>query len=69
MIHLSSESHLSIHTFVDEEKVAMELFTCSLSVENEKKRDHTRIFFVGAAPRGRAVWTQRRHWISCRSRP
>jgi S-adenosylmethionine decarboxylase len=35
-IYLLSESHLSIHTFVDEEKITIDLFTCSLSIENEK---------------------------------
>ncbi len=29
VIYLLSESHLSIHTFVDEGKVAINLFTCS----------------------------------------
>ena len=36
MIYLLSESHLSIHTFVDEGKITIDLFTCSLGVENEK---------------------------------
>ncbi len=36
MIYLLSESHLSIHTFVDEGKVTIDLFTCSLGVENDK---------------------------------
>jgi S-adenosylmethionine/arginine decarboxylase-like enzyme len=38
MIYLLSESHLSLHTFVDEGKIAIDLFTCSLSVENKKIR-------------------------------
>jgi S-adenosylmethionine/arginine decarboxylase-like enzyme len=36
MVYLLSESHLSIHTFVDEGKITIDLFTCSLGVENEK---------------------------------
>ena len=28
-VYVLSESHLSIHTFVDERKVAMDLYTCS----------------------------------------
>ena len=36
MIYLLSESHLSIHTFVDEGKITIHLSTCSLGVENEK---------------------------------
>ena len=36
MIYLLAESHLSIHTFVDEGKITLDLFTCSLGVENEK---------------------------------
>ncbi len=33
MIYLLAESHLSIHTFVDEGKITLDLFTCSLGVE------------------------------------
>ena len=36
MIYLLSESHLSIHTFVDEGKITLDLFTCSLGVEYDK---------------------------------
>ncbi len=36
MIYLLSESHLSIHAFVDEGKITLDLFTCSFGVENEK---------------------------------
>ncbi len=36
MVCLLSESHLSIHTFEEEGKVTIDLFTCSSSVENEK---------------------------------
>ncbi len=34
MIYLLSESHLSIHTFVDEGKITIDLFTCCLGKEN-----------------------------------
>ena len=46
MVYLLSESRLSIHTFVDEGKVTIDLFTCSLSVENEKiKKERNKRFF------------------------
>ena len=34
MIYLLSESHLSIHTFVDEGKIALDLFTCNIGLED-----------------------------------
>ena len=46
MVYLLSESHLSIHTFVDEGKITIDLFTCSLSVENEKIKDMIKEYFV-----------------------
>ncbi len=46
MVYLLSESHLSIHTFVDEGKITIALFTCSLSVENEKIRDIIKDYFI-----------------------
>ena len=46
MIYLLSESHLSIHTFVDEGKVTIDLFTCSLGVENEKIKNIIKDYFV-----------------------
>ena len=46
MIYLLSESHLSIHTFVDEGKITIDLFTCSLSVENEKIKEIIKDYFV-----------------------
>ena len=46
MVYLLSESHLSIHTFVDEGKITIDLFTCSLSVENEKIKDMIKDYFV-----------------------
>jgi S-adenosylmethionine/arginine decarboxylase-like enzyme len=46
MVYLLSESNLSIHTFVDEGKVTIDLFTCSLSVENEKIKSTIKHYFV-----------------------
>ena len=46
MVYLLSESHLSIHTFVDEGKITIDLFTCSLSVENEKIKEIIKDYFV-----------------------
>ena len=34
MIYLLSESHLSAHTFVDEGKITLDLFTCDVSLED-----------------------------------
>ena len=45
MIYLLSESHLSIHTFVDEGKIALDLFTCSLGVEIEKIKSIIKDYF------------------------
>jgi S-adenosylmethionine decarboxylase len=45
MIYVLSESHLSIHTFVDEGKIALDLFTCSLGVETEKIKSIIKDFF------------------------
>jgi S-adenosylmethionine decarboxylase len=45
MIYLLAESHLSIHTFVDEGKIALDLFTCSLGVETDKKKSIIKDFF------------------------
>jgi S-adenosylmethionine/arginine decarboxylase-like enzyme len=36
MIYLLAESQSSINTFVDEGKLTLDLFTCSLGVETEK---------------------------------
>ena len=46
MIYLLSESHLSIHTFVDEGKITIDLFTCSLGVKNEKIKSIIKDYFV-----------------------
>ncbi len=43
IIFLLSESHLSIHTFVDEGKKTIDLFNCFLSVENEKLKSLIKI--------------------------
>ncbi len=34
MIYLLSESHLSVHTFVDEGKIRLDLFTCDVLLED-----------------------------------
>ncbi len=44
LIFLLAESHLSIHTFVDEGKTTLDLFTCSLGVETEKIKSIIKIF-------------------------
>ena len=36
MIFLLAESHLSIHTFVDENKITLDWFTCALASDFEK---------------------------------
>ena len=45
MIYLLAESHLSIHTFVDEDKIALDLFTCSLGEETEKIKSIIKDYF------------------------
>ena len=34
MIYLLSESHLSVHTFVDEGKITLDIFTCDVSLND-----------------------------------
>jgi S-adenosylmethionine decarboxylase len=34
MVYLLSESHLSIHTFVEEGKITIDLFTCCLGADD-----------------------------------
>ncbi len=34
MVYLSSESHLSVHTFVDDGEITLDLFTCDISLED-----------------------------------
>ncbi len=45
MIYLLAESHLSIHTCVDEGKITIDLFTCSLGVEYDKLKSIIKDFF------------------------
>ena len=45
MIYLLAESHLSIHTFVDEGKITLDLFTFSLGVEYDKTKSIIKDFF------------------------
>ena len=45
MIYLLSESHLSIHTFVDEGKITLDLFCCSLGADFEKLKFIIRDYF------------------------
>ena len=45
MMYLLSESHLCIHTFVDEGKITLDLFTCSLGVEFEKIKHIIKDYF------------------------
>ncbi len=35
MIYSLSESHLSVHSFVDEGKITLDLFTCDVSLEDK----------------------------------
>ena len=39
IVYLLSESHLSIHTFVDEGKITLDLFTCDISVEDRNLKN------------------------------
>ena len=45
MISLLAESHLSIHAFEDEGKITLDLFTCTLGVENEKLKSIIKDYF------------------------
>jgi len=45
IIYLLAESHLSIHTFVDEGKITLDLFTFSLGVEYDKTKSIIKDFF------------------------
>ena len=45
MIYLLSESHLSIHTFVDEGKITIDLFTCGLDVDDGKLKQIIKDYF------------------------
>ena len=45
MIYLLTESHLSIHTFVDEGKITIDLFTCGLDVDDGKLKQIIKDYF------------------------
>ncbi len=45
IMYLLSESHLSIHTFVDEGKISIDLFTCGLGNDFDKLRYIIRDYF------------------------
>jgi S-adenosylmethionine/arginine decarboxylase-like enzyme len=45
MIYLLAESHLSIHTFVDEGKITLDLFMCGLGADFEKLKFIIRDYF------------------------
>ncbi len=45
MIYLLSESHLSIHTIVDEGKVTLDLFICGLGVDDAALKKVIKDFF------------------------
>jgi S-adenosylmethionine/arginine decarboxylase-like enzyme len=46
MIYLLAESHLSIHTYVDEGKITIDSFTCSLGVEYDKLKSIIKDFLM-----------------------
>ncbi len=39
MVYLLSESHLSVHTFVDEGKITLDLFTCDVSLDDQNLKN------------------------------
>jgi S-adenosylmethionine/arginine decarboxylase-like enzyme len=45
MVYLLAESHLSVHTFADEGKLTLDVFTCSLGVEYDKLKSIIKDFF------------------------
>ena len=45
-VYILSESHLSIHTFVEERKVAMDLYTCSKFTQVDKLIDYLKESFA-----------------------
>ena len=45
MVYLLAESHLSIHTFVDEGKVTIDLFTCGWGAEDGKLKEIIKEYF------------------------
>ena len=46
MVYLLTESHLSIHTFVDEGKITIDLFTRSLDVDDGKLKSIIKDYFI-----------------------
>ncbi len=36
MVYLLSESHLSVHAFVDEGEITLDLFTCDILLDDQK---------------------------------
>ena len=45
MIYLLAESHLSIHTFVDEGKITIDLFICGWGTEDGKLKEIIKEYF------------------------
>ena len=45
IMYLLSESHLFVHTFVDEGKITLDLFTCSLGAEFDKLKNIIKDYF------------------------
>jgi S-adenosylmethionine/arginine decarboxylase-like enzyme len=45
MIYLLAENHSSIHSFVDEGKITLDVFTCSLGVEYHKLKSIIKDYF------------------------
>jgi S-adenosylmethionine decarboxylase proenzyme len=45
-VYILSESHLSIHTFVEERKVAMDLYTCSKFTQVDELIRHLKELFT-----------------------
>lgn len=45
-VYILSESHLSIHTFVEERKVALDLYTCTkFNINNKDDENDLELFF------------------------
>lgn len=47
-VYILSESHLSVHTFVDEKKLAMDLYTCSKFTKVNELIEYLKECFVGS---------------------
>jgi S-adenosylmethionine/arginine decarboxylase-like enzyme len=50
MIYLLSESHLSVHTFVDEGKITLDLFTCDISLDDKNLKNIIGDYFGVSRP-------------------